>query len=97
MTPTDEPPISHLSPASQRGVTIYREKLRPILEPEHNGEAVAIHVGTGDYTVARSHTEARRTLLERHEPDGLIVTLTIGPPTPTDIDMASRFLAGQKQ
>lgn len=36
-------------------------------------------------------------LLERHKPAGQIVTLTIGPPTPTDIDMAARFLAGQKQ
>jgi hypothetical protein len=92
-----EPEISHLSPVSQRGVAIYREKLKSVLEPEHNGEAVAIHVGTGDYVVARSQTEARRTLLKRHKPDGQIVTLTIGPPTPTDIDMAARFLTGQKQ
>ncbi len=97
MTPTDEPPISHLSPVSQRGVTIYREKLRPILEPEHNGEAVAIHVETGDYAVAPSHGRACQKLRERHEPDGQIVTLTIGPPTDTDIDMGYRFLAGQKQ
>lgn len=91
-----EPQTSHLSPVAQQGVAIYREKLKAILEPEHNGEAVAIHVDTGEYSVARNHTLACEALLKRYEPDGKIVTLTIGPPTDADLDRVYHLLlAGQ--
>ena len=86
-----------LDPVSLRGLAIYQESLKSLLEPEHNGEAVAIHVDTGEYAVARNHTLALRALLERFEPDGKVVTLTIGPPTAADFDMAYRMLAGQKR
>ena len=86
-----------LDPVSLRGLAIYQERLKPLLEPEHNGKAVAIHVDTGEYAVARNHTLAREALLERYKPDGKIVTLTIGPPTAADLDMAYRILAGQKR
>ena len=29
---------------SQRGLSLYEQKLKPILEPAHNSEFVAIHV-----------------------------------------------------
>ncbi len=86
-----------LDPISLRGLAIYQERLKPLLEPEHNGKAVAIHVETGEYAVARTHTLALDALLKRYEPDGKIVTLTIGPPTAADFDMAYRMLAGQKR
>jgi hypothetical protein len=58
---------------------------------------VAVHVDTGDYAVAESHSAAARALLARHEPDGRIVTLTIGPPTDADLRLAARMTAGRKR
>jgi hypothetical protein len=92
-----EPQESNLSPLAQQGRTLYENKLKAILEPEHNGRAVAIHVDSEDYAVADTHSNAARSLLQRHKPDGRIVTLTIGPPTETDRRLTYRILAGQKQ
>ena len=39
-------PNDTLSDLSQRGLAIYDEKLRPILEPGQNNRYVAIHVPT---------------------------------------------------
>jgi len=60
-------------------------------------KAVAIHVDTGDYAVGENHSDAARALLARHEPDGRIVTLTIGPPTDADLRLAARMTAGRKR
>ncbi len=38
----------------RRGLEHYERTLRPILEPDLNGQVVAIHVASGDYEVARS-------------------------------------------
>jgi hypothetical protein len=86
--------------AIEQGMRLYQEKLQPVLEPEMNGKALAIHLPSGDYEIANSHTEARKALRIRHQvnsqTEGYIVSRTIGPPTPTDLDMASRFIAGEK-
>ena len=74
----------------------YAERLRPVLEPIHNGEAVAIHRDSGDYVLGATHTTARRSLQVRY-PEGLIATLTVGPPTVADMAVAYRVLAGSKQ
>ena len=84
-----------LSELGEWAIQFYAERLRPVLEPEHNGDAVAIHRETGDYALGESHTLARRRLKERHG-DGLIATLTVGPPTFADIGLAYRALAGGK-
>jgi hypothetical protein len=88
---------SGLSPLAQQGHVLYESKIKTILEPEHNGKSVAIHVDSEDYAVAGTHSEAARALLLRHEPDGRIVTLTIGPPTEADFRLGYRILAGQKR
>lgn len=88
---------SKLSPLAQQGKALYDHKLQALLEPTHNGKAVAIHVDSEDYAVAGTHSDAARTLLERHEADGRIVTLTIGPATEADQRLAYRILAGQKR
>ena len=88
---------SPLSPLAEQGRAIYEARLKSLLEPEHSGEAVAVHVDTGDYAVAKSHSDAARALLARHEPDGRIVTLTIGPPTDADLRLAARLTAGRKR
>lgn len=80
-----------LSPLAQRGIDIYERDLRAELEPAHTGGAVAIHVDSGDYAVGRTHAEAARTLLARHERDGRIVTLTIGGPTDRDLRLMRRL------
>jgi hypothetical protein len=58
---------------------------------------VAIHVDSGDYAVAATHSQAARALLARHPADGRTVTLTIGPPTDIDLRLTARMLAGRKQ
>ena len=86
-----------LSPLAQQGRAIYEGRLKSHLEPGQSGKAVAIHVDTGDYAVGENHSDAVRALLARHEPDGRIVTLTIGPPTDADLRLAARMTAGRKR
>jgi hypothetical protein len=86
-----------LSPLAARGLELYRERLQALLEPEHSGESVAIHVDTGDYELGGTHSDAARRLLSRHDCDGRIVTLTIGPPTDRDIRMSHRLAGARKQ
>lgn len=65
---------------SRRGEAIYRERLQGTLEPEHNGEYVAIHVDTGDYALASRYGEAIRQMQERH-PQSLLAIRHVGPVT----------------
>lgn len=73
---------------------IYK-RLQTNLEANGLGKAVAIHVNSGDYAIGDTHARARRLLNER-QPEGDIVTLTIGPPTAADYAVAYRIQAGQK-
>jgi len=36
------------------GLAIYNDKLKAILEPDHNNEFVVIHVDTGDYAIGKT-------------------------------------------
>lgn len=63
---------------TKKGAEIYDTRLKTLLEPDHNGEFVAIHIGSGDYYVARTASAASRMLLESHPPDGLMVLQKIG-------------------
>lgn len=81
---------SGLSPLAREALAIYERKLPRLLEPAHIGDAVAIHVDSGEYEVAQTHSRAARALLKRHEADGRIVTLTIGPPTASDLQWSTR-------
>jgi hypothetical protein len=67
-----------LDDVTRRGLTIYQERLQAILEPDHTGEVVAIHIDTGDHTVAPSSPEALRAMRRIH-PAGLLFLYTIGP------------------
>jgi hypothetical protein len=88
---------SLLSPLAEQGRAIYEGTLKALLEPVHDGEAVAIHVDSGDYAVGNSHHDAAHMLLSRHEPDGRIVTLTIGAPTNSDLRLITRVATGRKR
>ena len=60
------------------GRAIYDSKLKAVLEPEHNGKLVAIHLDTGDYALAGNAPYARRDLRTRR-PTGLIFVTDVGP------------------
>ena len=98
-TELTKPVEDELEQVSARGRAIYDGKLKPILEPEHNGEVVAIHVDSGDYEVAGNSPTARFTLRKR-QPQGMIMVTDIGPAkldTLTSRMIASQFLSGQNK
>ena len=80
----------------ERGRNIYDERLRTHLEQRHLGEAVAIHLASGDYATDKRWAIALRRLRERH-PDGETYTQFIGPPTPDEMALANRLGGGVKQ
>ena len=79
---------------SKRGEAIYETKLKGLLEPEYNNQFVAIHVDSGDYTIARSTARAMRAMREIHK-EGPLVLMKIGPEP--EYGLAARILAGEMQ
>ncbi len=77
---------------SRRGLAVYDEKLKPILEPEFDKKFVAIHVDTEDYAVAASSGDAMRAIRRRH-PDGWLVMKRIG--NEPEWGLAARLLVGK--
>lgn len=51
----EKPKFSELT---ELGIKFYKEKLKPLLEPEHNGEFVAIEPYSGKYFLNKNHTQA---------------------------------------
>src|SRR5258708_6894524 len=58
--------------------SIYDNRLRPLLEPEHNGKVVAVDLRSEDYEVATRSLPAWKALKARR-PEGQIVFIVIGP------------------
>ena len=48
------------------GQAIYREKIRPLVHPQHKGKMVIIDVETGDYEMDRDSVAALQRLRERN-------------------------------
>ena len=48
-----------------KGQAIYREKIRPLVHPQHKGKMVIIDVETGDYEMDESAGAAADRLLKR--------------------------------
>jgi len=69
--------------------------LQAQLEPTHAGEAVAIHLPTGDYAVHRFRSRAVCELYERHGGDGEIYSLFIGQPTVAETMLAALLSEGK--
>src|SRR5213593_1582632 len=63
---------------SDLGAAIYRERLKALLEPAHNGEWVAIHVDTGDHALGKNAPRALDALREKQS-SGFVVTMLVGP------------------
>lgn len=53
----------NLSELSRLGIKFYEEKLKPILEPEHNGEYIAIEPYSEKYFLDK---DSNRVLLKAH-------------------------------
>ncbi len=77
---------------TKRGLAIYEEKLKPVLEPEFNKKYVAIHVDTEEYEVANSSGDAMRAMRKRHL-EGRLVMRRIG--SEPEWGLAARILAGR--
>ncbi len=69
---------NELDEVTRRAVAFYDARLKSALEPEQNGQIVAVHLETGDYAVAENGPLARRALRER-QPHGMIATILVGP------------------
>ena len=75
------------------GQDLYESRIRGLVEADHIGRYIAIHVDTGDYVVARTTAEATRTLLKTHPRDGRIFLRRIGDEP--EYELAARILAGE--
>lgn len=62
-----------------RGARIYEQKLRSVLEPQFNGQFVAIDVESEDYEVAMEARDASNRLRERL-PDAQVLVERVGYP-----------------
>lgn len=77
---------------SSQGLEIYENRLRSKLEPECNGQTVAIHIASGDHEVAHSSGNAMRAIRKRY-PAGPVLLHTIG--RVLDSGLAAR-MSGQR-
>ena len=76
--------------ATRRGLALYEARLKAHLEPDCNGQVVAIHPDSEDYVVAETSGEAMRAMYARH-PDGQVLLHVIGPTSPAS-GLAARIL-----
>ena len=74
---------------TRRGEAWY-EQLRPILEPHHNGEAVAIDVETGTYVTHKNWALAGHELRKR-SPNAPGFVRFIGPALEREFDLGHRL------
>lgn len=56
---------------------IYEERLKSELEPDHNGEILAVEVESGDYFLGCSEVEAYKKATKKH-PDKKFAFLRVG-------------------
>lgn len=61
---------------AEKGQTLY-QTIKDTLEPQHNGEIVAIEVDSGDYYLGRSVIEADNQARKKH-PDKLFYFTRVG-------------------
>lgn len=84
---------NELDEVTRRAVAWYNARLKPVLEPEHNGQTVAIHLETGNYAVAENGPLARRALREQ-QPHGMLATVLVGPSDGSPL--TNRMLASER-
>jgi hypothetical protein len=64
---------------ARKGERIYRTRLKRLLEPQHNGQYVAIEVESGDYFLGESAVAALKEAEARY-PKGKFHLIKIGYP-----------------
>ena len=64
-----------------RARRIYEERLKGGLEPDHNGEFLAVEVESGDYFLGNSEIEAYDEAIKRH-PGKKFAFLRVGARAP---------------
>ena len=52
--------------AAKAGECLYEERLKPMLEPTHNGKLVAIHIPSREYFLGESLLEVSDRLREKY-------------------------------
>ena len=77
----------------RRGETLYRGKIKPLVDPVHYGKFVVIDVETGDYEIDKRDAVASQRLRERR-PEAITYGVRIG--FPTAYRMGGRFLRIRK-
>lgn len=82
-----------LQELNRLGKQIYENRVRALVEPEYDGQYVAIQVDTGDYAVGKSTAEATRALRELVSINGRGFLRKIG--NEPEYDLAARIMAGQ--
>src|SRR3972149_6475014 len=63
----------------ERGTRIYEDRLRAILEPQHNGKYVVIDVETGEYELDHDHLAASDRAAARR-PGAPLYATRVGSP-----------------
>ncbi len=51
-------PPSEMDEATRRALALYQSRFKSILEPQHNGEFVAIHPDSEEYVIAPTSGDA---------------------------------------
>ena len=72
---TDQKVLHELS---RVGNALYESRLKPLVEPNYDGQYIAIHIDSEDYAVGKSTASAIRSLKARHPTDGRIYLRKIG-------------------
>jgi hypothetical protein len=80
-----------LDERSQKALSIYEERIKSLVEPEHRGRGIAILPETGDYEIGKNPFLAGRALRQRH-PGAQVVTFKIG--LEPDYALTARYLTG---
>ncbi len=62
---------------ARRGQELYEQKIRQVVEPEHEGRFLVVDVESGDYEVADDDLTASDKLLERR-PGAMLYGLRVG-------------------
>lgn len=65
---------------AEKGEKIYKEELKKKLEPEHNGDFVAIEVGSGKYFLGKTAEEATNQAKLKF-PQGIFHLIKVGFPS----------------
>lgn len=83
-------PSPEMDEATRRALALYEARFKSVLEPQHNGQFVAIHPDSEEYVVAPTSGDAMRAMYRRH-PEGQVLLHLIGPAS-AESGLAARML-----